>query len=138
MAAGLQAVPEFSRRAEPVRSADVSISIAVVILGGAIITDIFVFCGCGNDNPQEKQSRGALLFEQKGCAQCHYVDSTAKKAGPGLKDVLKAENLPASGRPSTREYIRKQLVDPYENMPSYEDRLTEEQMQQLLDYLETL
>lgn len=81
---------------------------------------------------------GPALFEEKGCAQCHYTDSKDKKIGPGLKGVFSAETLPASGRPATRQNVREQLKDPYGTMPSYADRLTEKQTRLLIEYLEGL
>jgi mono/diheme cytochrome c family protein len=81
---------------------------------------------------------GADLFLGQGCGQCHYTDRTETKIGPGLKDLLKREQFPASGWSATRKNVRKQLLEPYDSMPSYADRLSEEQIQLLTDYLETL
>jgi hypothetical protein len=58
--------------------------------------------------------------------------------GPGLKGLMDREELPVSGRPATRENVKKQLVAPYDSMPSYEDRLTDEALRKLVDYMETL
>jgi mono/diheme cytochrome c family protein len=84
------------------------------------------------------ETEGAALFQEKGCIQCHDPDRTTQRIGPGLEGLLRREELPASGEPATRENVRKQLLDPHDRMPSYEDRLTENEMRLLLDYLETL
>jgi mono/diheme cytochrome c family protein len=34
--------------------------------------------------------------------------------------------------------VREQFIDPYEKMPSFEDKLTEEQIDALIAYLKTL
>ncbi len=81
---------------------------------------------------------GADLFLGQGCIQCHYTDRTETKVGPGLKGILKREKFPESGWVATRENVRKVLLEPYDSMPSYADRLSEEQIQLLIDYLETL
>lgn len=84
------------------------------------------------------EKSGAELFQQQGCIQCHYPDRTEKKIGPGLKGVLHREKLQASGDPATRENVKKQIVAPYDKMPSYQDRLSDQELQRLVDYLATL
>ena len=81
---------------------------------------------------------GAALFENKGCAQCHYTDSTETKIGPGLEGLFARDRLPVSGRPVTSENIRRQLQNPYDAMPSFADRLTEDQTAHLVVYLKSL
>ncbi len=86
----------------------------------------------------EKAAQGAELFRDKGCSGCHNIASTRSKIGPGLKDLFDREQLPASGRPVTEENIRLQLIDPYENMPSFADRLTRRDRTRIISYLKTL
>ncbi|MFW6115218.1 MAG: c-type cytochrome [Thermodesulfobacteriota bacterium] len=74
----------------------------------------------------------------KGCSNCHHADSGETKIGPGLKGLFKRDKLPVSERKATEENVRKQLEVPYRNMPSFAGRLTEEQVDQLIDYLRTL
>jgi mono/diheme cytochrome c family protein len=81
---------------------------------------------------------GARLFVEKGCAQCHHTDRRETKIGPGFEGLFDREKLPVSGRPVSEENVRKQLVDPYERMPSFSDRLTPKEMDALLDYLRSL
>jgi cytochrome c2 len=80
--------------------------------------------------------RGEAVFENQ-CSFCHHADRTDSKLGPGLKGVLKAENLPASGRPATPENVTRQLLSPYQNMPSFSS-LSEQEIKDLLAYLNTL
>lgn len=82
--------------------------------------------------------KGSQLFVSAGCAQCHFVDSRKTKVGPGLKGLFKGDKLPVSGRKVTEENVKKQLTTPYKDMPSFADRLTEEQGDQLISYLKTL
>lgn len=81
---------------------------------------------------------GAALFAHKGCGQCHHTNSRATKVGPGLQGLFDRERLPMSGRPLSEENVRKQLVDPYRNMPSFADKLTAEQIEKLIAYLKAL
>jgi cytochrome c2 len=80
---------------------------------------------------------GNLLFENK-CSFCHYADRSDSKMGPGLKEVLKKETLPASGKAATPENVREQLLNPYRNMPSFKTALTEQEIKDLLAYMATL
>jgi cytochrome c2 len=78
------------------------------------------------------------LFSEKGCSQCHYAESKDRKAGPGLKGLFERETLPVSGRAATEENVRRQLQAPYRNMPSFADRLTEQEVNELIAYMKTL
>ena len=79
---------------------------------------------------------GKMLFDNQ-CSFCHHADRTDSKLGPGLKGVLKAENLPASGRPATPENVTQQLLNPYQSMPSFSS-LSEQEIKDLVAYLKTL
>jgi mono/diheme cytochrome c family protein len=81
-------------------------------------------------------ARGQTLFEAN-CSACHYPDQEKTKSGPGLKGILKKENLPASGRPAIVDNIRKQLKTPYLAMPSF-SFLSEQEIADLLAFLQTL
>jgi cytochrome c len=85
-----------------------------------------------------REAEGAALFEEQGCMHCHYPDRTEQRIGPGLEGLFRREQLLSTGEPATRENVRRQLLDPRGRMPSYEGRLTEDEMRLLLDYLETL
>ena len=80
---------------------------------------------------------GKLLFENK-CSFCHYADRSDSRLGPGLKQILKRETLPTSGRPATPENVREQLLNPYRNMPSFKTALSEQDIEDLLAYLNPL
>jgi len=80
--------------------------------------------------------RGTALFEKK-CSSCHYADKEETKHGPGLKDLLKKENLPHTRRPATIENVKKQLLKPVLTMPSFSS-LSDQELTDLLEYLKTL
>lgn len=81
---------------------------------------------------------GAALFEEKGCARCHFTDSENTKIGPGLKELFYRSKLPISDQPVTEEDVRNQLTDPYENMPSFAERLKDKELVEIIAYLRTL
>lgn len=94
----------------------------------------------GDRNAQLSQiaSLGGKLFNDKGCFHCHAVDSTGGGRSLGLKGLFQRKTLPVSDRPVTVENVAKQLKEPYRNMPSYADRLTDEERDQIIAYLKTL
>lgn len=78
---------------------------------------------------------GAALFDDK-CSFCHYIDKEETKIGPGLKNILKREKLPYSGRPANPDNIKQQLKTPISTMPSFAS-LSEQEIAHLLAYLAT-
>ena len=86
----------------------------------------------------KQAAKGADLFGAKGCDGCHNTASTRNKIGPGLEGLFDRQRLPGSGRPVTEQNIRRQLMDPYENMPSFADRLTQKEVSRIISYLKTL
>jgi len=81
--------------------------------------------------------RGAQAFGTY-CSGCHNDDSTDVKVGPGLAGLLSRDRIAASGKPMSPENVRGQIIDPAGGMPSFEGHLTDEQLDDLLSYLETL
>jgi cytochrome c2 len=80
---------------------------------------------------------GAELFEQN-CSICHYTDRITSGGGaPGLKDLMKREKLPSSGRPTTPENIEKAIRDPAGSMPAF-GSLSDKEIADLFAYLQTL
>jgi len=81
--------------------------------------------------------KGRMLFDNK-CSFCHHADRRETKIGPGLKDILKREKLPVSGKPATPENITQQLLNPFRDMPSFKSTLSRQEIKDLLAYLSTL
>jgi len=113
-----------------------SIGVWVILVCVAVLFALVRTFAMHPDHPSARE--GSKLFVSKGCAHCHFTDSGKTQIGPGLKELFKKDVLPVSGREATEENVRKQLKTPYKNMPSFADRLTEEQTDQLIAYLETL
>jgi mono/diheme cytochrome c family protein/uncharacterized membrane protein len=78
--------------------------------------------------------KGHQLFEAY-CSDCHTVTSTKTVVGPGLQGILKGPRLPVSGRPAVPENIYRQLRRPYKNMPSFAQKLTDEDVFDLIAFL---
>jgi mono/diheme cytochrome c family protein len=87
---------------------------------------------------------GEQIFTAAGCAGCHQFAPAGSNGtiGPSL-DELKTQAGNIEPGKSAEEYVRESLTDPgaflvqgYPNaMPAFEGRLTDEQIQALVDYL---
>jgi mono/diheme cytochrome c family protein len=112
----------------------VSVSV-VCVLAAAVVGLAGIRSRAGAEASQEL---GAGLFKEHGCTSCHFTDSRKAKFGPGLKGLFERDALPESGRPVTDENVRRQLIDPYDQMPSFGDALTDEEIEAIVGYLKTL
>ena len=84
---------------------------------------LVLFAGC--------ESRGSQLFHNGKCIECHTLNGEGGSSGPNLSDV---------GSRRSREYIVEQIKNPRSHksssdMPSFEGRLPEKDIQALADYL---
>jgi mono/diheme cytochrome c family protein len=87
---------------------------------------------------------GEQIFTAAGCAGCHTFAPAGSNGtiGPNLDELAAAAGQREPGK-SAEEYVRESLTQPdaflaegFGNaMPSYEGRLTDEQIQALVDYL---
>jgi mono/diheme cytochrome c family protein len=80
--------------------------------------------------------RGKDLYESK-CFLCHDPYSNETITGPGHKGILKNPLLPVSGKPATPENIAGQLMNPYNQMPSF-DYLSIDERSDIIAFLNTL
>lgn len=89
---------------------------------------------------------GQQLFQQSGCSSCHAEEDTAR--APTLTGIFGLQRPLQDGRTVTADesYIRESILFPNEKivagydpiMPSYEGRITEEQLVQLVSYIKSL
>ena len=87
---------------------------------------------------------GEQIFTAAGCAGCHTFGPAGSTGniGPNLYELASAAGTREPGT-SAEDYVRESLIQPdafltegFGNaMPSYEGRLTDEQIQALVDYL---
>ena len=100
-------------------------SSALVLIAFSFLAAI-VISGC--------ESRGSQLFHTGKCIECHTISGTGGSSGPNLTEV---------GSRRTREYIIQQIKNPKSHkpdtdMPSFEGRLPEKDIEDLADYLSGL
>ncbi len=79
----------------------------------------------------ESHSRGAKLFQENRCKECHTIDGKGGAVGPNLSFV---------GSRRSRDYIVQQIENPSSHnpntaMPSFKKQLSKEDIDALADYL---
>jgi cytochrome c2 len=89
------------------------------------------------EHVEDDPVRGRGTFEAY-CADCHHADSAKSKIGPGLAGLFTREGLEINDRPVTRESVREQITSPGGTMPAFESFLSDEELSDLVAYLETL
>jgi len=125
------------------------------IVTGADATDVAAYVGYAADRSGEDEGRlasaglaqaktGDQIFTAAGCAGCHTFGPAGSTGtiGPSLDDLKSAAGNREPGK-SAEDYIRESISDPgaflvegYNNaMPSFQGRLTDQQIQALIDYL---
>jgi mono/diheme cytochrome c family protein len=72
------------------------------------------------------REQGAAVFHNKGCEHCHGVEGIGTDKGPDLSGVGKHLHKPE---------IAKQIHDGGKQMPAFGDALTDDEVQQLVEYL---
>jgi cytochrome c oxidase subunit II len=87
--------------------------------------------------------RGQAVFTEEGCDACHRIAGTEAQAdvGPDLTHIASRGTVGAATRPNNRGNLAGWIVDPQGIKPGNRmppSNLTGRQLQDLLDYLETL
>jgi mono/diheme cytochrome c family protein len=80
-------------------------------------------------------ARGKQIFENT-CDECHDAYSREERVGPGLQG-LKSGKLP-DGRPATHDKLLEIVNNGPAEMPSFRDRLTEQQKEDVVTFVMTL
>jgi mono/diheme cytochrome c family protein len=125
------------------------------LVEGADATDVAAYVGYAADRQGDDSGRlasaglaqakaGDQIFTAAGCAGCHKFAPAGSNGtiGPSLDELASAAGDREPGK-SAQDYIRESLVKPdaflvegFGNaMPSFEGRLTDEQIKALVDYL---
>jgi len=85
-------------------------------------------------NPQ--QARGRALYDTY-CLRCHEAYISGGRNGPSLMGVFKKKELP-SGAPANDERAEEVIWQGRAKMPAFGDKLSREQLQDILAYMHTL
>ena len=86
-------------------------------------------------NPQ--QSAGRRIYDAE-CDRCHQPYSTRGRKGPGMKGIFQHKYLPLSGLPANDERVRDIIRLGRNEMPGFSQKLSQQDIEDLLAYLHTL
>ena len=84
-----------------------------------------------------QQSAGRKIYDAE-CDRCHEPYSRRGKKGPSLKGVFQSKYLSLSGLPANDERITDIVRLGRGEMPGYNQKLSAQEIQDLLAYLHTL
>lgn len=122
-----------------------------VALAAALLLIAPAVMASGKNTPKKKRetapgaasaAKGKAIFKLN-CNMCHNPDKNETLIGPGLKDLFKNKDLPASHKPVTEEYVRAQIErgSPESKpmpMPPFAAKLSSAEIENLIAYLRTL
>jgi len=90
---------------------------------------------------------GAVLYQRRGCVQCHSLDGSAK-AGPSFQGVFGTTQLMTSGESVVvdENYLRESILEPQAKiragyrpvMPTYQGQLKDEEIAALIAFIKSL
>jgi cytochrome c oxidase subunit 2 len=90
---------------------------------------------------------GELLYQRRGCAQCHSIDGTAG-TGPSFKGIFGKVTEFTNARPAEvdENYIRESILDPSakivkgfrDQMPTFKGVVTDEEITDLIEFIKSL
>jgi mono/diheme cytochrome c family protein len=84
-----------------------------------------------------QQAAGRQIYDTE-CGRCHEPYSTRGKKGPGLKGMYQRKYLSLSGLPATDERVSDIVRLGRGEMPAFSQKLSAQDLQDLLAYLHTL
>jgi mono/diheme cytochrome c family protein len=76
--------------------------------------------------PGDQRTRGATVFSDSGCHQCHTIRHNGGTKGPDLSGV---------GRRLTEDQLRTQILQGGHQMPPFGDVLQKSELDDLVSYL---
>ncbi len=110
---------------------------AVLVLGSALGCDVERRKSDAELGLNSQQAAGRKIYDAE-CDRCHEPYSTKGKKGPGLKGIFQRKYLSLSGLPANDERVTDIIRLGRNEMPGYAQKLSQQEIQDLLAYLHTL
>lgn len=82
---------------------------------------------------------GQSLYREN-CIVCHDIDKPqkeSKKLGPSFHQLFKREKMPIANQPPNRAYVLTRMKFGGALMPAFQKKMTANEMEILLDYMES-
>jgi mono/diheme cytochrome c family protein len=83
-----------------------------------------------------QEASGRRVYEAR-CAECHYASSTHNLRGPSLNGLFKKPFM-KNGMPANDERVSDIILLGRAKMPGFQQKLTQQQFNDLMAYLHTL
>lgn len=83
-----------------------------------------------------QQASGRRVYQTR-CADCHYAYSTHNLRGPSLNGLFKNPFM-KNGMPANNDRVTDIILLGRVKMPAFQDKLTQQQFDDLMAYLHTL
>ena len=115
-----------------------------LILPAIVASALSVFVGC-NSEPRKtdaelgltpQQAIGRRVYDAR-CAECHYAYSSRDLRGPSMHGLYKKPFM-TSGIPTNDERVTDIILMGRAKMPGFQQKITQQQLTDLLTYLHTL
>jgi mono/diheme cytochrome c family protein len=114
------------------------------LLSALILIAITIFTACDSE-PRKTDAELGLNTEQASgrrvcdarCAECHYAYSKHDLRGPSLNGLFKRPYM-KNGMPANDERVTDIILLGRAKMPAFQQKLTQQQLDELLAYLHTL
>jgi mono/diheme cytochrome c family protein len=105
---------------------------------------ILVLAGCDSEPRKSdaelgltpQQAQGRRVYDTR-CADCHYAYSSHDLRGPSLHGLFKHQFM-KNGIPANDERVTDIILMGRAKMPAFQQKLTQQQLDDLLAYLHTL
>jgi mono/diheme cytochrome c family protein len=109
----------------------------IVVLALAGIALIGIAVAATPPWEKRKSHAGEALYREN-CIVCHDIDKPeSKKLGPDFYQLFKREKMPLSNAKPSRAYIAVRVQFGGKLMPAFRTVLTKEQIDTLIDYIES-
>ena len=83
-----------------------------------------------------QQAQGRRVYDAR-CAECHFAYSTRNLRGPSLHGLFKKQFM-SNGIPANDERVSDIILLGRAKMPAFQQKLTQQQFDDLMAYLHTL
>src|SRR5262249_39933556 len=88
--------------------------------------------------PWENRMRAGRAIYRENCVVCHEIDrAQSKKMGPSFYQLFKRDKMPIANMKPNRDYIKVRVRFGGALMPAFRQRLSEGEMDLLIDYIES-
>jgi mono/diheme cytochrome c family protein len=110
----------------------------------AILLVLTFFAGCDSEPRKTdaelglnaQQARGRRIYDAR-CAECHFAYSRRNLRGPSMNGLFKKQFM-SNGMPANDDRVTDIILLGRAKMPAFQQKLTQQQLDDLLAYLHTL